>query len=182
MFIRNTSKCTLKDAGCDVLLLSQQICGVRKEQKEPPCLYLGNFPGLETLGPCLHAVAVLKHSFVKLLWLNSLLCVHLIQCCAALTNRALEVFVAPVCNPGQLRVLEPVPHTDSGIWDPLSSLQLTHHQTLSSFSLHLLPVEQALQGLQMSPVRSRSGSSAAAPAVLHICTQPELRQLSRAHL
>lgn len=92
-------------AGCwlwCVSALSQQISGVRKEQKRPACLYLGNCPGWETLGPCLQAVAMLKH---RVLWnfldqtlvvcaSNSVLCcllqTELLKFCVFLWARAAE--------------------------------------------------------------------------------------------
>lgn len=82
-----------------VSALSQQISGVRKEQKGPACLYLGNCPGWETLGSCLHAVAMLKHrtSWIKPLVVcasNSVLCCllrrDLLKFCVFLWTRAAE--------------------------------------------------------------------------------------------
>lgn len=154
-------------------VLSQQISGVRKEQKEPTCLEIPwKFSRVEDLGSLFTCCGCAQtQSFGKLLGSNFLLYVHLIQCCAAHAKGAFEVCVAPVYKPEQLRV--PGPVCTHWLWGlELSELSGAHTPRDSSFSLHLLAVQLPLQGLQMIPFRSRSVSCAVLPAVHHICTQP----------
>lgn len=97
-----------------------------EEGEESPWLYLRNFPGLNTLDPCLHVVAVLKH---RVLWnfldqIPYCVCIWF-SAVLPLANGAFEVCVASVCKPGQLRV--PGPVCTHWLWDlHLSELSGTH--------------------------------------------------------
>lgn len=124
IFIRNRGKCMLKDAGCEVLLFSlSRSVGWGRNRKNQH----GNFAGLENLGPCLHAVAVLKH---RVLW-NFLdqtpWCVF--SAVLPLGNGAFEVCVAPVCKPGQWECwshLHPLTLGSGAVWALWSSHTTGH--------------------------------------------------------
>lgn len=166
IFIRSTGKCTLQHAGCDVFLLSlSRSVGWGRNRKDQHAYTLEIAQGGR---PWVLVYMLWLCSNIELLGSNPLLCVHPIQCCAASCEETFWSFVC-FCEPGQLRV--PGPVCTHWLW----GLQLAHHSKVSSFSLHLLPAQLPLQGLQVIPGRSRSGSCAAVPAAQHICTQLKIR-------